>query len=383
MIDTQAELPFVFAQYTWRELGKTDEWYRTQCRELLNDRAKIKRELDLVWPLSGVGSVFTEDILDELRGHQRPVTTAFPIALRDGKVPPGLEILWVEPPDTNVPYVVGVDTASGEDRDYTAFVFCHPFDMRAVGYMRTNTTDTESIRHVAQYVLAVLFRKSVVVVERNYLGLALLNFLLKECAMEPRLFYVKKEKVATRTLGQSGRSISIKRPVREYGVLTDKGNREGMIRILFQVVEELPHLVGLEVLQSEIRTLQRKASGKVEHRAGFHDDVLFGFLIAQWADRHDQGVLRELLARAGGEGRAAAAARVAVLNVPEGGERPLPEAAVDPATGEPETRTFSLQDYVARADAAASGPDAGARRRRAMADAISALNTRGGDEIPL
>jgi hypothetical protein len=387
MIDEQAEFPFLTAEYKWRELGKTEAWYRTQCRELLNNKTKIKRELDLVWPLSGEGSVFDEDELDTLRTHERPVVAVMPINLRHEGAPANLEIHWAEQPDVRVPYVVGVDTASGEGRDNTAFVFCHPYDMRAVGYLKTNTTNTESLREVAKHILKVLFTRAIAVVERNYLGVALINYLIKDASLEARLFYLKKVKVAQRTLGKSGRSLSMRTPVREYGVTTDASSREEMIRHLFQIVEQLPHLMPLKAIQDDIRTLQRKKSGKVEHRSGFHDDVLFAFLMVQYADRHSQPVLRELIARSGGVGRAEASMRVAALNEMEGVIQVRPAAAADFApAGSDEAAgvtTVSTSDYVERDNARAAEPDAAARRRRETVDMINALNTGSGGRYPV
>jgi hypothetical protein len=379
MIDSQAEMPFVFAQYTWKEIGRSEAWYRTQCRELLNDKVKIKRELDLVWPLSGSGSVFDEDSLDALARHQKQVMAVLPIRLKDGGVPPGLEILWVEPPNLDLNYVIGFDTASGENRDYHAMVICHPDDMRTCGMLRTNSTDTEAMREVVRYVFCVLLPKSVIVTERNYLGIVMINFMLKECALEARMFYVKKEKVAQRTLGVSGRSLAVKRPVREYGVNTDKGSREAMIRHLFQIVEELPHLVQIAVLQDEIRTLQRKASGKVEHREGFHDDVVFAFLMVQYADRHDQGVLRDLLSRSKGLGRADGAMRMAALNIGAGAPAQDTRVPGPMEEGEERETVRRLEDYLKRAELQGEN-DAALKRKKTMIDMIADLN---GAEIPV
>jgi hypothetical protein len=371
MIDSEAEFPFLAAEYTWRQLGKDDAWYRAQCRELLNNRTKIKRELDLVWPLSGEGSVFEEEQLDVLRTHEHPIVGTIPIHLRGAAVPNGLEIQFCEVPDPNRAYLVGVDTASGEGRDYTTFVFCDPTDTRAVGSLRTNTTDPEALRALAKHILVDLFPNAIAVIERNYLGIALIGYLLHE-GLENRLFYLVKEKVAERTVG-AGRALRTRQRVRVYGVNTDTESREAMIRHLFQVVDELPHLVQLRAIQDEIRTLQRKRNGKVEHRANFHDDVVFGFLLVLYADRHDQPVLRRMSRTSAGQDRAAGAALVTAMNVPG-----APPAAAQPAAGGP-SPGLTLQDYINRDNLAAT--DENTRRRRNLAASIAALNT--GGELPV
>ena len=87
----------------------------------------------------------------------------------------------------------------------------------------------------------------------------------------------KGYKIAERTVGKM--VVKNKRRVRVYGVDTSVGSREIMIRHLFQLVTELPHLLSYAVLQDEIRTLHRKKTGKIEARSGFHDDVLMSFFL--------------------------------------------------------------------------------------------------------
>ncbi len=385
MIEAESDLPFVAAQFTWREIGKTEAWYRSQCRELLNDRTVIKRELDLVWPLSGEGAVFEEQQLDDLRNHLLPYAFSLPVRPARGDVPPGLSVQWIEAPDVMLNYVVGIDSAAGEGTgDYTAFTFHHPADMRAVGCMKTRTTDTEAIRTVAEHVLCGLFPNSVVVCERNYLGLALINFMIRELKIEHRLFYVTKVKEAQRTVGRgSGKSLALKQKVREYGVHTDSASREAMIRQMFNIVDELPHLWRISDIQNELRTLQRKKNGKVEHRSGFHDDVLFSSLICHFADRSDGGVLRVLLSQTAGSGSRMEAARPLIamnLRAPaEGREPPVPPAQPGlPPEVPTADRTVSTHDYVRRVDERLASEDPRDRRRREMSALIVGLNSPSG-----
>ena len=374
LIDTQAEYPFIYAEYTYKELGRNEAWFRTQCRELMNDMVKIKREILLVWPMSGEGSVFAEEQLDKLKNYQRPIVATIPIKPRNAFVPPGLELELTEMPDPNVPYVVSADTATGAGMDYHAFVLSHPSDMRQIGVVRSNTADDDAVKAIATHILVDLFPNAIAVIERNYLGVVLINHLIKNERIEPRIFYLEKEKVAERTIGKQ--VLRTKSKVRVYGVDTTATSREVMMRHLFQIVDELPHLIALEAVQDEIRTLQRKKTGKIEHRSGFHDDRLMAWLMAVYADRHEQPVLRSLLARVNSSRVQTAVNSVTVLNT---ATDVSPAAAVAAATGTQQIQ--GVEEYIRRAEE--QRHDEAASRRRRLAGMVASLNMTGETETPL
>ena len=116
-----------------------------------------------------------------------------------------------------------------------------------------------------------------------------------------------------------------KRKVRVYGVDTTADSREAMFRHLFQIMDEHPQLICCSAIQDEIRTLHRKKTGKIEHRAGFHDDQLMAWLIGVYADRHEQPVLRGMLGRMRTTKVQASMDVVAALNV-AGDRAPVPAA---------------------------------------------------------
>jgi hypothetical protein len=373
MIDEQAEYNFLYAEYQYWEIGRDEAWFKEQCRELLNDQVKIKREILLVWPMSTDGSVFAEEQLDVLSKYKAEVVATMPVRPRKGNAPPNLEFLFTEMPDPSVPYILSIDTSGGVGRDYTAFTLSHPDDMRTVGTMKTNTADDEALRALSEHIVVDLFPKCVVIVERNYLGIVVINHLLKVPGVEPRMFYLEKEKEAERTIGKM--VVKSRKKVRVYGVDTTADSREAMFRHLFQIVDELPALLRSEAIQDEIRTLQRKKTGKIEHRSGFHDDQLMSWLIAVYADRHEQPVLRAMIGRLRTTKVQASMDVVAALNVV--GDRPPVPASM---TGRASDMT--LDEYAAR-EAAKMADESSARRAR-MAALVANLNDSSfGDDAPV
>ena len=366
MIEEQAEFNFLYAEYQYWEIGRDEKWFREQCRELLNDQVKIKREILLVWPMSTEGSVFTEEQLDCLRLHRKPSIGSLPIRPRVGQVPPGLELEFIEVLNPTVPYLIGIDTASGEGLDYSAFVVSHPDTLSPIAYLRTKTADDDALKAIAAFIFVDLLPRSIAIVERNYLGVVLVRYLLKHPQVGSRVFYLEKEKAAEQTVG--GRTVTgSKRRTRVFGIDTTADSREAMLRHLFQVVDELPHLLALGKVQDEIRTLHRKKNGKVEHRSGFHDDVLMAWLMTVYADRHEQPVLRGMLARQRGGRTEAAVRHVASLN--SQGD------AVSPAMSAHQRLPdlVTVDSYAERETVRVDTPE-DAQRRRRMAAMVAMMN---------
>jgi hypothetical protein len=372
MIAEQAEYNFLYAEYQYYEIGRTKEWFLEQCRELLNDQVKIKRELLLVWPMTTDGAVFTEEQLDHLTKYKGEIVATLPVRPRDGGCPPNLEFIFTEMPDPSIPYLLSIDTSGGVGQDYTAFVLSHPDDLRQIGTLKTNTADDEALRAISKHILVDLFPKAIAIVERNYLGIVVINYLLKIPGMEPRIFYLEKEKEAERVVGKL--VMKSKKKVRVYGVDTTAESREAMFRHLFQIIDELPALIRSPSIQDEIRTLWRKKTGKIEHRPGFHDDQLMAWLIAVYADRHEQPVLRGMLGRQRTMKVQQSMDVVAALNV-AGDRAPVPAAITGTASD------MTLDDYAARETAKST--DESARRRNLMATMVAALNDSASSEPPV
>jgi hypothetical protein len=365
MIDTQAEFNFLYAEYTYLELGRSEEWFRVQCRELLNDQVKIKRELLLVWPMSTEGSVFSEEQMDLMAKFEVDTIASLPIKIPDVAIPAGLEFVFNEMPDPSKPYILGIDTSGGVGRDYTSFILTDPDDMRAIGGFKTNTADDDVVKAVARYIMEKLFPKCVAVIERNYLGIVVINYLLKVPGLEPRIYYLEKEREAERTVGKM--VVRKKSKVRVYGVDTSVTSREIMFRHLFQIVDELPHLLKYKPLQEEIRTLYRKKTGKIEARSGFHDDVLMSFLLCIYADRHEQPVMRHILSKMKGVEIAESINSISVLNI--GGDvAPTPRAISGDMVN---SREILIDEYESHANEMSQESS---QRRNRMMDMVSMLN---------
>jgi hypothetical protein len=294
MIDNVAKFDFVVAEYSYQELGLGEEWFNNQRRDLLYDLADIKREVLIQWPISTAASVFSEEQMTALLKYKARLTEFLPIKF-EGPIEeiPGYELSFTEMPNLNKQYIVGVDTSTGVGLDYTAFAFRDSSNMRVVGGFKNNTMDEDMTFAVAKYILD-FFKYSVMVIERNSLGIVLINSLIK-AGYSNRLYYSLKtpqgvKKVAN---GNKGSSKDIK--IQVYGVSTTEGSRDTMFRQLFKMINETPHMLAHPFVQDEIKTLiRKKTTQKIEAQSGHNDDFVMATLLCSYAEVDGDNLQRVL-----------------------------------------------------------------------------------------
>lgn len=158
-LEVNSQNNYFFVQYTYKELGRTDEWLRVMIRECNNDLAKVKREILLEWPFSSDASVLTEEQLDKIHQFIKPPLTRIMV---DNYV-----INMYETPDVNMNYILSCDVSGGLSRDNSVINIIHPGDFRIVGDFVNNKIDTDSFRKLISSLMTVYFRNALLVIERN------------------------------------------------------------------------------------------------------------------------------------------------------------------------------------------------------------------------
>lgn len=272
-IDKYSKNDFIHVKFTWQELGRTKEWYRKQSRGLNGDLAKIKRELDLEWTRTTDASIFSEEEVEVLSNYTLPIIAKAKIR--------GYFFNLVTQLDRSKKYIVGVDCATGVSRDNTAITIVDYDTGRIVGNFHNNKIDSDELFFLVTDMLLYLMPTAVLAIERNSVGIALIDRLLKTMWAK-NLFYTiqdkdgKRRKTRTTTSGNKSSTYI-------YGINTTSASRPIMIDILQNEVTNHPDIFTLECINKEIATLIRNKRGKIEHAAGCHDDNIFSFLMTKYA----------------------------------------------------------------------------------------------------
>jgi hypothetical protein len=265
---------FVFVQYTYRELGKSEDWLKEQIRYFQGDLAKVKRELLLEWPKSTDSSVFTEEQLDLIASFTKQPTTSINVN--------GYFIQFYETPDLSTNYIVSCDIAGGLSQDNSAMSIIAPDDFRVIGDFRNNKIDTENMKQLIEKLITDYFRNALLIIERNSYGLNLLQYFMKNKNIEPRMIQEERESLGEKTQKDG---FTVKRKTKNiiYGVDTNQKTRKLMFELLPEIVDNEYERIVSPRLYEDIAGLERKRNGKIEHSATSHDDNLMSYLIFRYA----------------------------------------------------------------------------------------------------
>lgn len=118
-------------------------------------------------------------------------------------------------------------------------------------------------------------------------GSAVIQRLVKT-SVKKNLYWEIKDKVVEETF--NGVRVDKKpRKVKVYGLDSTKSVRARLIEILMERVMYHKDKFVAEILLNEMRAMQVKKNGKVEHSDRSHDDQVFSYLMALyvWYDGHD------------------------------------------------------------------------------------------------
>lgn len=265
---------FIFVQYTYKELGRTDDWLKEQIRYFQGDMAKVKRELLLEWPKSTDMSLFSEEQLDLISSFVKPPVTSININ--------GYFVQFYETPDVNLNYIISCDIAGGLSQDNSAMTIISPEDFRVVGDFRNNKIDTENMKKLIERTMKDFFRNAILIIERNSYGLNLIQYFMKDRSIEPRMVQEEKEVLGEKTQKDG---FTVKRRVKNivYGVDTNQKTRKLMFELLPEIVDGEYDKIVSPRLYEDIAGLERKRNGKIEHSNASHDDSLMSYLIFRYA----------------------------------------------------------------------------------------------------
>lgn len=277
IIAENSDNDFVFIQFDYKQLGHGDEWLVRQKRLVGNDLYTIKREILLEWTLSGDTSPFSEEQLTIVSQYiKKPINSFYIKGLYKFEI---IEELFNM---RNRSYIISVDIAGGLEKDATVITIIDPLNYKPVCIFKSNRIDTPTLVDVLVELVETYFNSAVVVPERNNMGLSVIQMLLKT-SISKNIYYEKKKRTTEKEVNLHGKTKKETKEVRVYGIDTTPKSREFMVKeILNMVVNERPELINNDFIFKEIKTLERKKNGKIEHKSGCHDDCLMSYLVGMY-----------------------------------------------------------------------------------------------------
>ncbi len=277
--------PFVHIQYSWQEIGRTQDWYDEMCSQMSSELKK-KRELDLVWTNSIDNGLFSTEDMEIVNSYAKDSVFVLRVDVDievKGKVINRIPyfIDFYELPDLKQRYILSCDVAGGTNQDSSVINIIHPSDFRIVGDIASSKIDINLFGSLIDKLMTSYFINSLLVVERNSYGKAILDRLIKNPQLEPRIYKKKSVKEASVTKEYS-KKIEKKRFEYTYGVHTDRYSRPLMFSMLTAIVRDEPDVFVSKKIINELGTLV-EIKGKPQASPGCHDDSVMSYLVFRYA----------------------------------------------------------------------------------------------------
>lgn len=289
---------FVVVKFSYKQLGKSEAWLQEQLRKMNNNMTLVKRELLLEWTYSSDDSLLDEETLNKIAQYaDRDYVSKLLILDK-------YMLYYIRQPSNifKKNYVISMDIAGGLGRDKTAITVIDPKDNLPTAVMYSNKMTVVDLVEVTCELLDRYFPMGIVVPELNYSGNTFMELMLKKGKYNSNLFYTIKETKAERII-QEDRDILakakkkyVRKEKRVYGINTTAATRKIMVEdILFNLINNKPESFNNRDIFKELKTLERKKTGKIEHSDSGHDDILMSYLIGLFAILFEQKSMKRFL----------------------------------------------------------------------------------------
>ncbi|QQO92465.1 terminase large subunit [Staphylococcus phage Machias] len=288
---------FMYIEYSYKELGKDENWLEKQKRQIGSLEA-VKREILLEWAYSSDDSLFSEEQMTEISMYANKEiynTLEFNI---DGRTYYVNMIKYMDN-ITEKNWLIGIDMSGGLGRDNTAFTVVDPATLEPVMTFKNNVINGPTFRKLIKELVSFYIPNAILIPERNYAGLTVIDHMISYDGLESNLFYTLKTRVAEKQvenkslfneMSRYSKTEKVKKETRRYGIDTTKKSRDIMLNeILSMLVEEKPHLINNKPLFQEIKSLQM-IKGRIDHPPGGHDDLMMSYLFCLYAYYYEKDI---------------------------------------------------------------------------------------------
>ena len=265
---------FFHIRFTYQQLGSGQDYFMKMVKLMNRNWPEIRREVMLEWSQIATECPFSEEDLDVIKTHLKPpIRTILFGRFRQYQFEVYEDIDLLYPP------IVGVDVSGAEYQDSSTITVIDSHTTRVCACFNCNFIDAEDLSHVIYELVTRYLPSAVVNIELNGgFGRGIVQRLVKT-SIKKNLYREEKEKVIEEAYN-GVRLDKVKRKVMVYGTTSTKDVRARLIEILFERVRYHKDKFVSQIIYDEMKAMEVKKSGKIEHSQNSHDDQVFSYLMA-------------------------------------------------------------------------------------------------------
>lgn len=266
---------FVYIKYTYKELGRTEEYFEEMVKILKSDWPSIRREILLEWSESSDNSPFEKVDLDIvkrlLKKPIRQIWIGKPVYVFD---------IFKDGMFYKYPPIIGADVSGGLSKDSSAITIIDTETTEVLATFNNNFIPVNDLAKVIYELVMKYMPNAVINIERNGgFGSSVLSYLLSKPEIKKNLYYEVKERVFEERY-DGIHTIRNTKKVKVYGSDNTKETRKRLMEILAERMRYHKDKFNSEIIYNELTQLEVKKNGRIEHCDNGHDDQIFSYL---WA----------------------------------------------------------------------------------------------------
>lgn len=265
-----------YMEYSYQQIGLTYEWFKYIAAKIGN-MITVRREILLQRLRGSSRSPYDRDDIDKIIELAKK-----PIRMVMLNKYYRLDIY--EELNRGIPYIVGIDCATGTNNDSNAMSIINPYTTALVAEFECSYVGEPEFIKVIIELVSKYIPRAIICIERNHVGDSIIAFLLQS-KIAGRLYFDKFKKLAEERMEDLSTVESmLKKKAREktyYGVFTEQKSREVMFGILADRIKtDKDKFVGQNVTRDITKLIQRGA--KIVAQEPWHDDSIMSYLIGMY-----------------------------------------------------------------------------------------------------
>lgn len=280
---TREVIDVFYIEYQYYQLRKDYNWVLEQYR-LSGDKMAIRREI-LMQRLRGSteSPVSPEDIeylISNMKKAKKEIIINNKWLFKIYDHGQGTIGGYAKDLDETIPYIVGIDPSGGGAGDNFAITILNPHNLRIAAEFKSPYISGPNAVRLLLSLVHDYIPKAVLVLERNSMGITILQMLL-ETDIRDNLYWSEKQSNPDDDADESPADYQLKQLAKQYqkyGTYLTKKVRDVMFELLFQHIDQCKQILNTEYLVDDICKLVRTSTGKIEAVKGEHDDCLMSYL---------------------------------------------------------------------------------------------------------
>lgn len=265
-----------YIEYSYREIGLTEAWFKRTAAKI-GDKLTVRREILLQRLRGSTLSPYDRDDIDAIIDMARkPIKTT--------TVGEFYSLDIYEELRRDRIYIMSIDCSTGTGTDANAITIIDPYTEKPVAEFESPYIGEPAFIRVIKEIVMGMIPKSIVCIERNHVGDAIIAFLL-ESPIAGRLYFDKYKEIAEENMKKLETTESMLKAQAKmktyYGVYTEGDSRKAMFGILADRIKSEKDKFVTQHITRDISKLIQK-NGKIQAMAGWHDDCVMSYLIGMY-----------------------------------------------------------------------------------------------------